>query len=557
MYEVYCDNFKIYDSRLEKLKIFNAKLDLEVNKIGSFVFDIYPEHKYFDKLKKMKSIITIIQDGKLIFKGRILNTEEGFYNEQQVTCEGELAFLLDSIQRPYGSQANSWEGTPEEYLRMLIEGEEGHLGHNSQVDEYKQFKVGIVNVQAQATTGNIQRSDSEYKTTWELISSKLIDQLGGYLWVRHEADGNYIDYLKDFNTLSNQKIEFGKNLLNFKKITKGEDLMTGIIPLGAAQEETNTRITIAAVNDGLDYLVNTEAEETYGKIFKTVIWDDVNDPTTLKSKAQAYLANAIFMSVSIELSAADLSGIEGVNPFRIGQYIVVKDKQHGLETLKSDLEFLVKKLSLDILNPANNTLTVGATYKTFTETTTGNAKSQSEIVEKINSIEKNVSESGVTKEELNAAIAQVTEQNNSVISQSSTEILTQVSQDYYLKDDAEKLVESVETQFKQTNNEFQLRFNEFSQDIQSVANGADAQFQKISKYIRFVDGNILLGEDGNELILKIQNNKISFIEGNVEVAYFSNRKLYVNDGEYINSLKLGNYAFIPRTNGNLSFKKVT
>lgn len=89
-----------------------------------------------------------------------------------------------------------------------------------------------------------------------------------------------------------------------------------------------------------------------------------------------------------------------------------------------------------------------------------------------------------------------------------------------------------------------------------VAAGADAKFQEISKYIRFIDGNIILGEEGNELTLKIENDRIAFLESGAEVAYFSNRKLYVLDGEFLNSLTLGNFAFLPRANGNLSFKKV-
>ena len=33
-------------------------------------------------------------------------------------------------------------------------------------------------------------------------------------------------------------------------------------------------------------------------------------------------------------------------------------------------------------------------------------------------------------------------------------------------------------------------------------------------------------------------------------------KLNIGDGEYTNSLQLGKFAFIPRSNGNLSFKKI-
>ena len=92
--------------------------------------------------------------------------------------------------------------------------------------------------------------------------------------------------------------------------------------------------------------------------------------------------------------------------------------------------------------------------------------------------------------------------------------------------------------------------------MNEVASGADSKFQEIRKYIHFVDGNIVLGETGNELTLKVENDKISFLESGVEVAYFSNQKLYVKDGEYLDSLQVGKFAFIPRANGNLSFKKV-
>lgn len=553
IYKVFADTYKIYDSRLDKYKIFDAKLNLELNKTGAFAFKLYPDHLNFDKLAKMKSEIKVYQDDDLIFRGRILNEEQGFYNEKQVTCEGELAFLLDSIIRPYGSQENPWSGTPEEYLTKLL------TEHNAQVDSWKQFKVGKVTVTDGDTTNPdniIRRSDSEYKTTWALISEKLIGSLGGYLWVRHESDGNYIDYLADFDILSNQKIEFGKNLLDLKKIIKGEDIASAIIPLGAKPEGEEERVTIKSVNDDIDYIYDQDAVDSYGWIFKTVIWDDVTEPSNLKTKAAAYLADAKNFTASIELTAADLAGIENVNPFKLGQYIVVKDKNHGLDTFNSDLKFLVEKLSLDLLTPANNTLTVLTTYKTFTESVTTAEKTQSEIVNRVEKIEKTVSEDAVTKAQLDGAIAQVTEQASSAINQTADEIMAQVAAGYYLASDATELFKSINTKFTQTDKEFELRFNDFTQAIADVESGADAKFNEISKYIRFVDGNIILGEDGNELTLKIENDRISFLQNGAEIAYFSNRKLYITDGEFINTLTLGNFAFAPRANGNVSFKKV-
>ena len=76
------------------------------------------------------------------------------------------------------------------------------------------------------------------------------------------------------------------------------------------------------------------------------------------------------------------------------------------------------------------------------------------------------------------------------------------------------------------------------------------------RYIRFVDGDIILGEVNNNLMLKISNDKISFLQNGIEVAYMTDNKLYITDGEFLNSLQLGNFAFYPRTSGNLSFKKI-
>lgn len=549
MYQIYVDNFKIYDSRVERLKIFNATLDLELNKTGSFNFEIYPDHPYFDRLYKLKSVVEVYQNDYLIFKGRILHDEQGFYNQKQVVCEGELAYFLDSVIRPY----QDFGGTPAEYLKKIID------EHNGQVEDGKKFKLGNVTVTDGDTTNEdnqIQRSDTNYTLTWNLITEKLIKPLGGYLWVRHEDDGTYLDYLESFDTLSTQKIEFGKNLLDIKKTTKGEDIATAVIPIGGSGESL---LTIEGEPDGDitddivkkdDYVYSKSGVEAYGWIFKVVANSDTQvDTKYLQNQGVKELVNSMNLPTTIELTSADLSSIENVNPFRLGRYITVKSKVHGLDTSS---DFLVKKLSIDILQPVNNKIIVGADVKTFTEQSADKSKGDALILERIDNIEN----THVTQSDVDKAILEINNQTTTSISQSSTDILLQVAEDYYLKSEASTLVESINTEFAQTKDEFSFRFNEFSQELSDTQAGNDAQFDEITKYIRFVDGNIILGESENELTLKIQNDRISFLEGGVEVAYLSNRKLYVNDGEYLHSLKLGNYAFIPRENGNLSFKKI-
>ena len=530
MYQVLSDSFLIYNDQVEGYQIFNPKVELELNQIGSFDFTIYNDHPNFDNMKRLKSIITVYQDGYLLFRGRILNDEQGFHNEKNVECEGELAFLVDTIQRPY-----DFTGTPSDLFKQFIE------NHNAQVDESHQFKVG--NVTVTDPNNYISRSDSEYLTTWESINKKLIDTFGGFLWVRHEADGTYIDYLEELNFLSPQTIEFGKNLLDLKRQTKGEDVATAIIPLGAKEEEGTGRVTITSVNNGVDYVYNQEAVDAYGWIFKVQTWDDVTEASNLLTKAKAFLNEQMQMLYSIELDAVDLATVDKtISSFHLGTQVRVTTNPHSINRL-----FLVKKLSINLLQPASNKMTLGDSFYTFTEQAVrGQIGAENKVV--------NIS-SGL-QEMFDSGLAETEKKLSAQISATSESITSTVMEEVYLKDDTDALIKSVTNQITQTAEDVEIRFTDFSKDVNSAMEGQDAKFEEISKYIRFIDGNILLGEDGNTLTLKIDNDRISFLDSGVEVAYFSNNKLHVTDGEFINSLQLGNFAFLPRENGNLSFKKL-
>ena len=530
MYQVYCDSFLLFNDQMEGYEIFNPKVELELNQIGSFDFDIYNNHPSFDHLHRLKSIIQVFQDDFLLFRGRILNDTQGFYNEKNVECESEFAFLVDSIQRPY-----DFTGTPAELFTQFI------TSHNAQVDASHQFNVG--NITVTDPNDYISRSDSEYLNTWDSIHKKLIDTLGGYLWIRHEADGVYIDYLAELNFLAPQAIEFGKNLLDLKRETKGEDIATAIIPLGVKEEGSENRLNISAVNNGVDYVYNQEAVDTYGWIFRVQIWDDVTEPGNLLTKGNAFLLEQIKMLYSIELDAADLATVDkSIESFHLGTQVRVTTNPHSINQL-----FLVSKLSINLLQPASNKLTLGDAFYTLTEQAiSGQISTENKLVNISASMQESVLNRLVETESKLSAQIEATAEG----------ITATVMDEVYLKDDVDALVSSVSTQVTQTAEDVEIRFTDFSQDIEAVANGTAAQFEEISKYIRFVDGNIVLGEEGNTLTLRIENDRISFLDSGAEVAYFSNSKLHVTDGEFLHSLQLGNFAFLPRENGNLSFTKL-
>lgn len=534
MYRVYCDGLPIYNDKLEGLKIFSPSLDLELNKTGSFSFTLYPDHPYYGSIQKLKSIITVYQEDYLLFRGRVLDDKIGFYNERKVTCEGELAFLLDSIKRPY-----DFTGSVAKYLALLLD------SHNAQVDETKRFTLG--NVTVTDPNDYIVRANIDHVDTWKEMNDKLLALLGGFLSIRHADGVAYLDYLADFALLSPQKIEFGKNLLDQKRIIKGADVATVVIPLGAKLKDaegkdTDKRLTIESLNGGADFIEDASAISQYGTIVKTVIFDDVTIAENLKAKGQAYLSSLVKLPESIELTAADLATVStAFSSFHLGTYVDVVSKPHGLNQ-----KFLVRKLSINLLDPAANKLTLGGVFEGLAASLKGLTDTQGKIINEISESVRKASE----------AVYNVEQNLESSIRQSEENIKATVAESYYLKDETDALVSSVSTTIEQTKESVEIRFDQFNADLEAVANGADAEFEEIRKYIRFVDGSILLGQVGNELELKISNDRISFLQDDTEVAYFSDNKLYVTDGHFINALQIGDFAFIPRANGNLSFKRL-
>ena len=531
MYKVYCDGLLLYHSKLDNLKIFSPALDLELNKTGSFDFIIYSDHPRYALINKLKSIITVYQDDFLLFRGRVLDDEIRWHREKHIVCEGDMAFLLDSIQRPL-----SFSGTVAEFLAYVL------VLHNAQLDESKHFQLGTVTVE-----GSLTVDMTEHTNSLELLQKQLLDSFGGYLKTRLESGVVYLDYLKEINLLAPQSIEFGKNLLDMKRIRKGADIATVVIPLGAKVKDeegndTGKRLTIEAVNGGVDFVQDADAVAQFGTIVKTVIFDEIADAEELKAAGNAHLAEVVNQWESIELSAADLATVDkSFTSFHLGTMVRVISKPHGINQL-----FVVSKLSIKLLEPAANKLTLGMTVKAFSEAVKSISDGQGLILQTVEKNAQAASEAVYNVEQNLLSSIQVSEEN----------IRSTVAENYYLKDDTDALVSSVSTEIEQTKNSFEIQFNQFSQDIEAVAAGTDAEFEEIKKYIRFVDGKILLGEVGNELELQIANDRISFLQDSAEVAYFSNRKLFVTDADIIHSLQLGNFAYMPRANGNLSFKKI-
>lgn len=144
---------------------------------------------------------------------------------------------------------------------------------------------------------------------------------------------------------------------------------------------------------------------------------------------------------------------------------------------------------------------------------------------------------------------------DSRINKEKDAIRTEISEKYYDKENLDSQFGEISTKLEQTKNSVNIEFTNFKTDIDSSIKQNNVSFTEIHKYIRFIDGNIYLGAEDNPIQLIEKNDRISFVQAGSEVAYFSNNKMYVNDGQFNNTLRIGNFEFSPRPNGSLDFKK--
>ena len=146
---------------------------------------------------------------------------------------------------------------------------------------------------------------------------------------------------------------------------------------------------------------------------------------------------------------------------------------------------------------------------------------------------------------------------DSQIGKEKDALRTEISEKYYDKENLDSQFGEISTKLEQTKNSVNIEFTNFKTDFEASKKQNIASFNEIHKYIRFIDGNIYIGVEGNPIQLIEKNDRLSFVQGGAEVAYFSNNKLYVNDGQFNSTLRIGNFEFSPRPNGSLDFKKVS
>ena len=365
MFYIYANGQQIYKPLDDLLIVFNPKLTLELGKAGSLEFDIPPINPFYDQMNQLSTEVSVDMDDDELFHGRVLSNERMFNNVRHIYCEGDLSYLVDSVQK--GVRFN---GTTHELFRQII------ANHNARMEASKQFTVGTIGIEDRSITliGQSESEDintgaidyeqiaidsivDEWNNTLDYIQTCLIDYCGGYLRTRRVDGTLYIDLLDDFQNRAIQPIELGTNLLDLTEEVGAEDVFTVLIPLG------DDNLTIASVNGGSDELVDANAVARFGRIVKTHVFSNVSSPSTLLENAQRFLATSINVPRTISVRAVDLHLINAlVSPIRIGDRVKINSVAHDV-----DDELTCTRIEYDLEKPENNSYIFGNPRQSLTQ----------------------------------------------------------------------------------------------------------------------------------------------------------------------------------------------
>ena len=315
MFSVWLDGKLLYSSAVNDpyYAIGTPILTLEAGKAGSLSFTMYPNHPEYDSLRRMLGRVVVYEDDTELFRGRILRMETNLYKERKVTCEGDLAYLMDSISDP-GEYTESISA----HFSRLVD------MHNRQVERDKQFAVGIVNVD-KATESQTFKTDS-YRTTSAAMSDDLTGVFGGYIRTRRSGGTVYLDYIGDYGKAGNQNIEFGVNMIDFSESVSSDDIFTVLLPTGSEG------VTMEGIT-GSKYVKIPNAVERYGTVVRAVSFSDIKEAgAELMQAAYDYIEkNYKEMPPTLTLTAIDLKRLDfALDGFELGTRIGILSEPHGI-----------------------------------------------------------------------------------------------------------------------------------------------------------------------------------------------------------------------------------
>lgn len=560
MYQITYDHYILYDPRFataeDKLMITEPDVYLAVGKAGEMSFVLQPDHPYLDRLQRMQGVVSLLDDGAPVYRGRITKDNATYYGSRKITTEGLMACLNDSVMPPFSFPGDVEED--EEYQTAAASGNVVEYffrwvlaRHNAQVSEAQQIKPGVCTV----TDSNnyIARSSTEYLPAMEVLTTRLPKSaLGGHLLIRYEADGNYLDYYADLPLTNTQRVEYAANLLDIVSERDGTEIYTSILPVGkdglTIADIADGDLTDDLVKDGLT-VYSRSGVAAYGRINRYVRWDDVTVVANLLAKAKASVSSAgLATQESITVQAVDLGWQDSVQHFRVGRMTLLVSTPHGYNAA-----YALMELQPDILSPGNTKITLGATRQTYTGAQIDTDRETKEDMDRQR--EEIKSE---MREETRQQLDQVTEstmQQITDVQQSLNSIILAALQNYVETGEFGSYKEEMSSKLELLADQLNLTLSTITERIEDVNGDLQSKYSEVTKAFRFTADGLIIGESGNEILLRLDNDVMQFIRNNTPELMLTAAGVEAHQVK-VTILIIGNVAFMADGSGDVVVKGV-
>lgn len=469
-------------------------------------------------MQKLYPYTHLYLNGSLYWKGRLLTDTPDIRGVHQYYVEDFLAVLRDSVVRPY-----EFFGTPTQFLEYLVE------QHNNQVETHQKFVAVVCDVVSSFETGNISRSSEAYASTWSVIKDKLLNKLGGYMWVSYAVNGDAtLHYSSAARETSTQTVELGENLASIAIKDSMTKFYTACIPIGKKDDETGKYLTIKDVNNGKDFLINDTAARRYGVIFAPVedtTWEDTTEPANLLSRGNTWLQNESAKAVQeIDIRAVDLGSTTVENFLWLDSVRVI------VPTRGLDAQFVIESITRQLDKPASTGIKMGYSGRQITSTGAASAAANARRIKEIKS-------DYVTNGEART-IATEEIHNSTWIQQEAERIVSGALEEYTKTSDLESTFESIQSQFSQLASQVSLEFNTVRQSVSNNSNsitGTNATLDQYRSWFWFLSsGALVIGNSNSPIQMVLKNDILYFctdpenVDQSNAIAYFSAGQLYVN-----------------------------
>ena len=416
--------------------VYDARLTAKANNPDYLDFTVPPGHALYDAIRERGGPVRLEWDGETLFAGEVESVEADTYGAKAVSCAGALAWLKDTVVRPYSTVAGEQPLTAPSGVDGLFAWYVSQ--HNAHViDSRKTFAVGDNQGAALDANNHVYRSSEQAATTWDEIGDKVLDSLGGYVTV--DYDPLTVNLYADVHDSNAQVIDFGENVTGITVKTDSTSQYTALRPTGATPKDADGPLTVAGLPDGGtsdpgisklgDVVYSPEAASEWG--YRECAWSNQDCETAdgLLESAVSRLRAIMAPTVTVTVKAVDLALVsDRYDHLRVGQAVRVRSRPHGL-----DEWLMVSSADIDLQDPSQTEYVLGDERSTLTGQQSGYLRSMNGAInsalDSVGSLGEDVRESAKVAQEAADKASDAAERASSAVTGVGEEYATSPSRE--------------------------------------------------------------------------------------------------------------------------------